>query len=48
MTTMGVPSIAAFEVEVVEPNSEYERRQALKNLNDCLEVRIQKWQNYLP
>jgi hypothetical protein len=26
VTTMGVPSIAAFEVEVVEPNLEYERR----------------------
>jgi hypothetical protein len=48
MTTMGVPSVVAFEVEVVEPNSKYERRQALKNLDDCLEVGIQKWQNYLP
>jgi hypothetical protein len=26
MTTMGIPSIVAFEVEVVEPNLEYERR----------------------
>jgi hypothetical protein len=26
MTTMGVPSIAAFEVEVVEIDSKYERR----------------------
>jgi hypothetical protein len=27
---MEVPSVATFEVEVVEPNLEYERRQALR------------------
>jgi hypothetical protein len=32
MTTMGIPSIVAFEVEVVKPNLEYERRQALRRL----------------
>lgn len=48
MTTMGVPSTVAFEVEVVEIDSKYERRQALKNLDNHLRVRVQKWQNYLP
>lgn len=48
MTTMGVPSIAAFEVEVVEPDSKYERMQALKNLDDRLRAGVEKWQNYLP
>jgi hypothetical protein len=38
MTTMGIPSIATFEVEVVEPK--YERKQALKNLNNCLRARV--------
>jgi hypothetical protein len=32
MTTMGIPFVAAFEVEVVEPNLEYKRRQTLKRL----------------
>jgi hypothetical protein len=31
-TIMGIPSIVVFEVEVVEPNLEYERRQALWKL----------------
>jgi hypothetical protein len=51
MIAMGVPSIVSFEVEVVELNLEYERKQAsrgLKNLDDCLGVGIQKWRNYLP
>jgi len=30
MTTMGVPLVTAFEVEVVKRNSKYEKRQALK------------------
>jgi hypothetical protein len=29
---MGVSSIVAFEVEAVEPNSEYERKRALRKL----------------
>jgi hypothetical protein len=29
---MEVPSVIAFEVEVVEPNLKYERRQALRRL----------------
>jgi hypothetical protein len=32
VTTMGVPSVTSFEVEVVEPNSKYERKQALRRL----------------
>ncbi len=32
MTIMGIPSIIVFEVEVVEPILEYERRQALRKL----------------
>jgi hypothetical protein len=43
MIAMGVPSIVSFEVEVVELNLEYERKQAsrgLKNLDDCLGVGI--------
>jgi hypothetical protein len=32
MTAMGVPSIVAFKVEAIEPNSKYERRQALRRL----------------
>lgn len=30
VTTMGVPSIATFEVEVVESDSKFERRQAMR------------------
>jgi hypothetical protein len=40
---MGVPSIAAFEVEVVEIDSKYERRRALKNLDNRLRAGVQKW-----
>ncbi len=32
LTTMEVPSVVAFEVEVVKPYSEYERRQAFEKL----------------
>jgi len=32
MTTMGIPSIAAFEVKVVNPKLKYERRQAIRKL----------------
>jgi hypothetical protein len=32
MTTMGIPSIVAFEVEVVELNFKYEKGQALRRL----------------
>jgi hypothetical protein len=29
---MGVPSIATFEVEVVKPNLEYQRKQIMRRL----------------
>lgn len=34
MTTMGVPSVAAFETEVIELELEYERKQAMKRLEN--------------
>jgi hypothetical protein len=32
MITMGVPSVTAFEVEVIKPKSKHERRQAIIRL----------------
>jgi hypothetical protein len=32
MTTMGVPLVATFEVEVIDPKSKYKRRQAIRKL----------------
>ncbi len=34
VTTMEVPFVAAFKVEVVKPNSKYERRHAFKKLEN--------------
>jgi len=31
---MGIPSIAAFKAEAVQPNSEYEKRHAMMRLEN--------------
>jgi hypothetical protein len=32
VTTMGVPSIVTFEMEVVKPNLKYQKRQIMRRL----------------
>jgi hypothetical protein len=49
--TMGVPSIVTFEVEAIELDSTYERRQAMRRLEKLRQLsrsKSLKVVNYLP
>jgi hypothetical protein len=38
MTTMGVPLVTTFEVEVIDPKSKYKRRQAIRKLEKLMQL----------
>jgi hypothetical protein len=51
MITMGIIFVVTLEVEVVELDLKYKKKQAMRrfeNSNNHFTIGIQKWQNYLP